>query len=230
MKFLFVLVVACLVATARASITYEPAAGSPAKAKHVVFLAGDEEYRSEEGLPMLAKILSQRHGFKTTVLFPLDADGTINPDNQKSLAGAEALDSADAMVMLIRFRAWPDEQMKKVVDAYQRGVPIVALRTSTHPFRFPDGSTYKSYNDFGKRVIGEGWVSHWGKHKAEATRGVIEPGAKDDPILHGVPGRYDEHMRFTATPAQLFQHCQTRHRRQHQVQQHNVISVFLGHP
>src|SRR5688572_27064053 len=100
----------------------------PGKGKHVVFITGDEEYRSEEGLPMLAKILSKRHGFKSTVLFAIDPDGTINPDNTKSLAGAEALDSADAIVMLIRFRAWPDEQMKHFVDAVHRGVPNVVQR------------------------------------------------------------------------------------------------------
>src|SRR5688572_31829924 len=98
-----------------ASITYLPGDG-PGKGKHIVFLAGDEEYRSEEGLPMLAKILSQRHGYKCTVLFPLDPDGTINPDNQKSLPDAQALDSADAIVMLLRFRNWPDDVMKHFVD------------------------------------------------------------------------------------------------------------------
>src|SRR6476659_9910336 len=75
-------------------ITYEPKDG-PGRGKHLVFLAGDEEYRSEEGLPMLAKILSQRHGFRCTVLFSLDDDGTINPNKAASIAGAEALDSAD---------------------------------------------------------------------------------------------------------------------------------------
>ena len=43
-------------------------------------------------LPMLAKILSQRHGFKCTVLFSVDKDGTINPNLHDSLPGAEALD------------------------------------------------------------------------------------------------------------------------------------------
>src|SRR5215472_1306306 len=70
-----------------------PAKPGPGQGKHLVFLAGDEEYRSEEGLPMLAKILSQRHGFKCTVLFAVDKDGTINPKNTASLPGAEALDS-----------------------------------------------------------------------------------------------------------------------------------------
>src|SRR5215218_10967906 len=97
------------------SVSY-PAKGGPGQGKHIVFLSGDEEYRSEEGLPMLAKILSQRHGFKATVLFAVDPDGTINPDNQKSLPNAEALDSADAIVMLTRFRNWPEGQMKHFVD------------------------------------------------------------------------------------------------------------------
>src|SRR3954466_1311377 len=98
-------------------ITYDPKPG-PGGGKHIVFLSGDEEYRSEEGLPMLAKLLSQRHGFKCTVLFALDPDGTINPDNQDSLGDAQALDTADAIVMQLRFRNWPDEQMKHFVDAY----------------------------------------------------------------------------------------------------------------
>src|SRR3984957_17300756 len=105
------------------SITYHGKDG-PGKGKHIVFVTGDEEYRSEEGLPMMAKILSQRHGFTCTVLFALDPDGTINPNNTQSLSNAEALDSADAIIMLLRWRNWPDEQMKHFVDAYERGVPI----------------------------------------------------------------------------------------------------------
>jgi glucose/arabinose dehydrogenase/azurin/lysophospholipase L1-like esterase len=168
---------------AQTSITYE-GKGGPGKGKHVVFLTGDEEYRSEEGMPMLAKILSQRHGFKCTVLFALDPDGTINPNNTKSLSDAAELDSADAVVMQLRFRAWPDDQMKHFVDAYERGVPLIGLRTATHSFN--TSGTYASYNEFGKKVLGERWVNHWGGHKSEATLGIIEAAAKGDPIMHGV--------------------------------------------
>jgi type 1 glutamine amidotransferase len=169
------------------------------KDKHVVLLTGDEEYRSEEGLPMLAKILSQRHGFKCTVLFALDQDGTINPDAKASVPGVEALDSADAIVMLLRYRAWPDEQMKHFVDAYRRGVPIIGLRTSTHAFNGLTGE-YKEFNSFGKRVLGEHWVSHWGNHKREATRGVIEASAKGDPILRGVSDIFGDSDVYEAYP------------------------------
>jgi mono/diheme cytochrome c family protein/glucose/arabinose dehydrogenase len=166
-----------------------------AQGKHVVLLSGDEEYRSEEALPMLAKILSQRHGFKCTVLFALDPDGTINPDNQRSLADSAALDTADAIVMALRFRNWTDEAMTRFVAAFERGVPLVALRTSTHPFNIPADSKWAKYSwnskapwpgGFGKHVIGETWLTHWGRHKVEATRSVIEPAAKNDPLLRGV--------------------------------------------
>ena len=46
--------------------------GGPGSGKSIVFLSGDEEYRSEEGLPMLAKLLSQTHGFNCTVLFSIN--------------------------------------------------------------------------------------------------------------------------------------------------------------
>lgn len=180
-------------------IAYKGAEG-PGKGKHIVFLAGDEEYRSEEGLPMLAKILSQRHGFDCTVLFSVDADGTINPDNGASLSGAEALDGADAIVMLLRFRHWPDDINARFMKAVDRGVPLIALRTSTHAFNMPGDSKYKDLTSFGKRVLGEQWVSHWGNHKHEATRGVIEPSAADDPILRGVTDIFGDTDVYEAHP------------------------------
>src|ERR1700756_3196854 len=73
------------------------------KGKHIVLVSGDEEYRSEEGLPQLAKILSKHHGFQCTVLFAIDKDGTINPNVTTNIPGLEALDSADLMIIQTRF-------------------------------------------------------------------------------------------------------------------------------
>src|SRR5258707_12437969 len=86
-------------ARAKDFVVYEGQNG-PGKGKHVVFLSGDEEYRSEEGLPQMAKILAERHGFKCTVLFAIDpADHTINPKVTSNMPGAEALNSADVIVI-----------------------------------------------------------------------------------------------------------------------------------
>ena len=166
------------------TVVYEGKSG-PGAGKHIVLISGDEEYRSEEGLPMLGRLLAQRHGFKCTVLFALDPDGTINPDNQQSLPGAEALDSADAVILQTRFRDWPDDAMQHFIDAYKRGVPIIGLRTATHAFQVKKG-THREMTNWGKRVLGEGWVNHWGNHTKQATRAVLEPGAKESPVMNGV--------------------------------------------
>src|SRR5207249_7144718 len=109
----------------------------PGKGKRIVLLSGDEEYRSEEALPMLAKILAVRHGFTCTVLFSINpADGTIDPVNQTNIPGLETLDSADLCVMALRFRELPDAAMKHFVDYVNAGKPIIALRTSTHAFAY----------------------------------------------------------------------------------------------
>lgn len=178
----------------------------PGKGKHVVLLAGDEEYRSEEAMPLLARILAEKHGFDTTVLFSADADGTINPKATGNLMGADALGSADAIVMSLRFRNWDDATMEKFKATIDGGVPIVALRTSTHAFNIGKDSKWAEWSSnhasggFGRTVLGETWISHWGRHKSEATRGVIEPGQEKNPLLNGVSGVFGDTDVYEATP------------------------------
>jgi type 1 glutamine amidotransferase len=169
-----------------------PGAG---KGKHIVLVAADDEYRSEEALPQLAKILSKRHGFRCTVLFAIDpGDGTIKPDRVDNIPGLEALDSADLLVLFARFRDLPDSQMKHLVDYIEAGKPVVAMRTATHAFSLKTSPTYRRYswNDketdggFGRMVFGETWIAHHGRHGAESTRGVIAPGEENHPILRGI--------------------------------------------
>ena len=178
-------------------LTFEGAEGKPGNGKHVVLISGDEEYRSEEALPQLAKILSQHHGFKTTVLFAIDPKtGEINPQDQTNIPGLEALKEADLMIMFLRFRNLSDEQMKLIEDYVKAGKPIIAMRTSTHPFQVPPDRAYAHWNwkggegewtgGFGKQIFGETWVAHHGKHKHEATRGLIAPGAQQHPIVRGI--------------------------------------------
>ncbi len=164
--------------------------------KKMVLLSGDEEYRSEEALPMLGKVLSQRFGFHCLVLFAIDPEtGEINPDHQTNIPGMAFLEDADLVILAWRFRNLPDADMKHFVDYVERGKPIIALRTATHAFNLSRQSAYRkfSYNygaewpgGFGKQILGETWVSHHGNHGTESTRGVIVPEQHDHPILRGV--------------------------------------------
>ena len=174
-----------------------PGGKGPGAGKHIVFVTGDDEYRSEEGMPMLAKILSVRHGFKCTVLFAVDPKtGVIKPDHQTNIPGLEALDSADLMVLFLRFRELPDKQMKHIVDFTHSGKPIIGLRTATHAFNYSRNKNSKfrplTFNSgkprggWGGLVLGDTWLNHHGHHGRESTRGVINPKHKTHPVLTGV--------------------------------------------
>lgn len=181
-------------------VHYEGTEG-PGAGKHVVFVSGDEEYRSEEALPQLAKILSQRHGFDATVLFAQDPahPGIIDPNYTDNIPGLEALGDADLLFLFTRFRALPDDQMQHFDDYLMAGKPVVAIRTATHAFQFRDSTSKwlhwsNSHNvdghawdgGFGRLVLGERWHTHHGHHKHQSTRGVVAPGAEDHPITNGI--------------------------------------------
>jgi hypothetical protein len=174
-------------------VVYEGGDG-PGKGKHVVLVSGDEEYRSEEGLPQIARILAKHHGFKCTVLFSIGKDGTIDPNTVDNIPNLQALRSADLLVLLTRFRDLPDYQMKEVVDYVESGRPIVGLRTATHAFNLKPTSKFNKYSwnnkewegGFGRQVLGETWISHHGNHGKESTRGIIAKGAEGHPIVRGI--------------------------------------------
>ena len=49
-------------------------------------------------------------------------------------------------------------------------------------------------------MLGETWVTHWGVHKKEATRGIIESSAKDEAILRGVADVFGDTDVYEAAP------------------------------
>ena len=171
----------------------------PGNGKRVVLVSGDEEYRSEEALTQLAKILAEHHGFDCTVLYAIDpASGEISPDTQTNIPGLAALREADLMVIATRFRNLPDEQMQFIDDYLRTGRPVVGMRTATHAFNIPNDKAFAHYGNgysgdkkewtdgFGRFVLGERWISHHGHHGKESTRGILVADSNDHPILRGI--------------------------------------------
>jgi len=174
-----------------------PGGEGPGKGKKIVLISGDEEYRSEEVMPQLGKILATHHGFDCTVLFAIDpADGAIQPNVKNNIPGLEKLKDADLMILFTRFRDLPDDQMKHVVEYVESGKPIIGLRTATHAFALSTNKKYSRYDwgnkdkqysgGFGRQVLGETWVAHHGSHGKEGTRGIVAKGEDKNPILKGI--------------------------------------------
>lgn len=170
----------------------------PGAGKRIVLVSGDEEYRSEEALPQLARILAARHGFTCRVLFAVDPrTGAVDPEVKDNIPGLEALDTADLLVIATRFRDLPGAQMQHIADYIARGGPVVGLRTATHAFQIPPGKRWSHWDwrstawdgGFGRQILGETWIAHHGEHGVQSTRGVIAPGAAEHPITRGMaPG------------------------------------------
>ncbi|QEF98218.1 Trehalose utilization [Stieleria maiorica] len=169
------------------------------KGKHIVFIANDHEYRSEQTCPLLAKILAKHHGFRCTVLFGVDQQGTIKP-GARAVPGMEALADADMLFFFTRFMNLPDEQADRLVDYFESGGPVVGVRTSTHCFNGQQGKWAKlnfnySGDDYhgglGEQVFGNTWEkergqSHYGSNHQMGSRITAVAGAENHPILTGV--------------------------------------------
>jgi hypothetical protein len=169
----------------------------PGKGKHIVLIAGDDEYHSEEMMPQLAKILAYRQGFDCLVLFAISpTDGTISPHQRDNIPGLEALAKADLLILFTRFRDLPESQMKPFVDYVESGRPIIGIRTATHAFEIKPGEPYARCSwdsvvpgwegGFGRRVLGETWIAHHAKHGKQSTRALIVTGQESNPIIRGI--------------------------------------------
>lgn len=186
----------------------------PGKGKHIVFIASDHEYRSEESLPALARILAKRFGFDCTVIFGLDEEGNILPGSS-NLRGLEVLEDADLMVIFARFLNLADEEMQHINDYLERGGPVVGFRTATHAFNNLDNPEWAHYSfnydgsmkawkeGFGKRILGETWVSHYGTNHKQASRLLIEKGQEAHPVLSGVSDMFVQSGGYTAYPEKM---------------------------
>ncbi len=171
----------------------------PGTGKKIVLISGDEEYRSEEVLPQLAKILARQHGFDCVVLFAIHPETQkINPNFRHNISGLNHLRDAQAMVIATRFRDLPNQQMQEIDRFLQRGGPVVGMRTATHGFNIPGDKPYAHYGNgyqgdkefwrggFGRAILGEKWISHHGDHRKESTCGLIAPGERQNPIVRGI--------------------------------------------
>jgi hypothetical protein len=128
-------------------LTYSGNKG-PGKGRHIVLISADQEYRSEQSMPMMAGILSRHHGFDCTILFGVNDKGEVDPTmpvypkkgqeaefKSHNIPGLKHLASADLVVFFTRLLTLPSEQQERIVSYIDSGKPMIALRTANHGFR-----------------------------------------------------------------------------------------------
>lgn len=176
------LALAALLLLGPAPLPQEPSADAP----HVVFVTGDEEYRSEESMPMIASLLEKEYGIRCTVLYALNEHGEIAPNHLNNIPGLEVLAEADLLVQFTRFRALPEEQLQHLLDYIESGKPIAGFRTTTHALLYPEGHPNAKWNDaYGQDFFGQRWITHHGHRSTTAVTPRKEMQGQH-PVLNGV--------------------------------------------
>lgn len=175
-------------------LTYSGGSGA-GQGKHVVLIAAEQEYRCEQAMPMLAKVLSTHHGFDCTVLFSVNEKGEVDPtlpapfkDKAKrhNIPGLKYLADADCVIWLSRFMNLPDDQVKYFHDYFDSGKPLIALRTANHGFLGSKNYKLKDKSVSLREMLGGTFMGHHGGWHRESTRGIIVPENQTHPILTGV--------------------------------------------
>lgn len=155
---------------------------------HVVFVAADHEYSSEGTFPLLAAEMERRYGVRVTVLKSMPDE-----NSEENIPGMEALEGADLVVLYLRWRRLPREQLEYLRRYLDSGRPVVAFRTTTHAFNYPAGHELESWNRFAVDYLGgpPGWGKghyHYG-HRSTTEVKVVE-GESGNPILRGVERQF----------------------------------------
>jgi type 1 glutamine amidotransferase/nicotinamidase-related amidase len=146
---------------------------------HVVMLIGEDEYRTNETLPPFAV---EQLG-KEYQLSIVHADD----DNPNHFPGIEIIKEADVLLVSVRRRTLPKEQLDHVRQHVAAGKPVIGLRTASHAFTLrrehpPEGLS--AWPEFDAQVFGGNYSNHHG-NKLVATISVIEKNA-DHAILEGM--------------------------------------------
>jgi nicotinamidase-related amidase/type 1 glutamine amidotransferase len=152
----------------------------------VVFMIGEDEYKTWETLPeFAAKDLAWR-GFETKIIHQDQKDKNLFPGL------VESLQEADLLFLSVRRRSPAVEQLQAVRDYLEAGKPLVAIRTSSHAFakRGRENDEIRKnpeldvWVEFDPEVLGGHYTGHHGNGPKTTITKAVQAGGH--PILDGV--------------------------------------------
>ncbi|MDQ8190270.1 ThuA domain-containing protein [Roseibacillus persicicus] len=153
------------------------------KPPRLLIVTGEPEYGSHETMARLGSLLKDEHGFAVTHLRAKQAEG----EGHHIPGLSESLGETDLLLFYVRFLVLPAEEVKALGEYFDKGGAFIAVRTSTHPFRYPEGSELEDENEsFPVRYFGTSYRGHHG-HQTSQINFVM---ALDHPIMRGVDLRF----------------------------------------
>lgn len=162
------------------------------KRPHIVVLAAEDEYRTEVTLPNFAARFLRSGGNPSLMAPPAELkDFKISwvferASNKYDLPGIEVVNEADLLLISVRRRPLPPEQLDVVKRYVEAGNPVVGIRTASHAFslrEMPPPQGLADWPNIDRDVIGGNYKGH----TENATNGLIKVvSGISHPILTGV--------------------------------------------
>jgi nicotinamidase-related amidase/type 1 glutamine amidotransferase len=138
----------------------------------IVFLIGEDEYKTEVTLPAFARTELEPLGMRCTFV-------SADPKTPHGFPGVEALDDADLLLLSVRRRAPATDQMTIIRRYLASGKPLVGIRTACHAFdiRGQAPAGHVEWKSFDSEILG----GHYTGHFPDNLHPQIVPAAKDKP-------------------------------------------------
>ncbi|HXG46237.1 MAG TPA: nicotinamidase, partial [Methylomirabilota bacterium] len=172
----------CPTITSAALLGGQPFRFSEDRRPHAVCLIGEDEYKTWETLPAFARTELEWRGLRVSIIKESPADKHQFPGL------IEALRDADLLVVSVRRRALPREQLDAIRAHLDAGKPLVGLRTASHAFaprgRDAERAGAGTWTSFDADVLGGNYSGHHGA--GPTTTVTLVADAKSHPVLTGV--------------------------------------------
>jgi type 1 glutamine amidotransferase len=177
------------------------AAADSGVVKRIVLMIGEDEYKTWDTLPAFADKELKPRGYNVRVV-------EQDPTDKHNFPGlVDALENADLLVVSVRRRSPPREQLAAVRRLLEEGKALIGIRTASHAFsvRGEDKDDLakhperEEWVEFDRDVLGGSYVGHHGV----GPRAMImkAPGVGEHPILEGMMTQwFSEASLYRAAP------------------------------
>jgi len=167
----------CPTITSAQLIDGEPFRFADDKRPHLVMLIAEDEYRTQESLPVFASEQLGRD-FRVTLLH---GSTSVRDD----IPGIEVIADADVLFVSVRRRVLPPAQLQYVRDHVAAGKPVIGIRTASHAFSLrnkkpPAG--HVDWPEFDAQVFG----GNYHGHHANDLKSTVRITNSDHPITEGL--------------------------------------------
>ena len=129
---------------------------------HLAILIAEDEYETERTLTAFAAE-HLRKDFQISIIYEGPRE---EADPAAGVAGIEAIQDADMLLVSVRRKPLPAEQMQIVKDFVAAAKPVIGIRTASHAFSLRKGSQTPEglveWPEFDAQVFGGNYTNHYG--------------------------------------------------------------------